>query len=68
MPVTNDEIEREIFQLGPHKALGPDGIPAFFYHEYWDIVKQDILNSIQAFFHSCSLLKSLNQTFLTLIT
>ena len=67
MPVTNDEIEREIFQLGPYKAPGPDGIPTFLYHEYWDIVKQDILNSVQAFFHSGSLLKSLNQTFLTLI-
>lgn len=30
-PITNDEIEFTVFQLGPHKAPGPDGIPAFFY-------------------------------------
>ena len=31
------------------------------------MVKQDILNSTQAFFHSGSLLKALNKTFITLI-
>ena len=30
-PVTSWEIEDTIFQLGPHKASGPDGIPAFFF-------------------------------------
>lgn len=33
MPITDDEIERAVFQLGPHKVSGLDGIPAFFYHE-----------------------------------
>ena len=66
-PVTDSEIERAVHQLSPHKAPGPDVIPALFYQEFWSIVKQDILNSTHAFFHSSSLLKSLNQTFLTLI-
>ena len=56
-----------VFQLGAHKALGPYGIPDFFFQEYWAMVKQDILNSNQAFFHSGSLLKALNKTFITLI-
>lgn len=30
-PLTNEEIECIVFQLGPHKAPGPDGILAFFY-------------------------------------
>ena len=30
-PVTNEEIEMAIFQLGPQKSPGLDGIPAFFY-------------------------------------
>ena len=66
-PISNDEIEMVVFQLGAHKALGPVGIPTFFFQEYWAMVKQDILNSTQAFFHSGSLLKALNKTFITLI-
>ena len=66
-PLTDLEIELAIFQLGPHKSPGLDGIPAFFYQEYWSIVKQDILNSAHAFFHSGSMLKALNKTFITLI-
>ena len=38
-PVTDSEIERAIHQLSPHKAPGPDGIPALFYQEFWSIVK-----------------------------
>lgn len=32
-PVTDDEIEWVVFQLGPQKSSGPDGIPTFFYQE-----------------------------------
>ena len=66
-PVTIKEIEDTVFQLGSHKAPGPDGILAFFYHEYWSIVKFDNFNTVLAFFHSRSLLKSLNATYITLI-
>lgn len=65
-PVTNKEIEATVFLLGLHKAPGPDGIPTFFYHEYWSTVKFDIFNTIHAFFHSRSLLKALNHTFFLL--
>lgn len=66
-PFTDAEIELAVFQLGSHKSPGPDGILAFFYQEYWNIVKEDILDSIHAFFHSGTLLKSLNKTFITLV-
>ena len=66
-PVSYSEIESTIFQLGSHKAPGLDGIPAFFYQDYWDTVKFDVFSTVQAFFHSGSLLKSFNHTFITLI-
>lgn len=66
-PVTLAEIETTIFQIRPYKAPGPDGILAFFYQEYWDIMKHDIFNTVLAFFHSGSWLKTLNQTFIILI-
>ena len=53
--------------MGPYKGPGPDGIPGFFFQQFWDIVKMDVCDAIQAFFHSGSLLKALNQTFIMLI-
>ena len=50
-PMTNAKIEWVVHQLGPHKALGPDGIPAFFHQYFWSIVRQDIISSTHAFFH-----------------
>lgn len=66
-PITNEEIEHIVFQLGPHKVPGSDGILAFIYQEYWSIVRPNILNTIHAFFHSGSILKTLNHTCITLI-
>ena len=66
-PITDAKIELVVFQLGSNKSPGPDGIPTFFYQEYWNIVKQDILGTLHAFFHSGTLLKSLNKTFITLV-
>ena len=66
-PVSNEKIEMAIFQLGPQKSPGLDGIPAFFYQDLWSIVRQDIFNYVHALFHSGTLLKSLNQTYITFI-
>ena len=56
-----------MFQLGAHKAPGPDGIPAFFFQAFWDIVKEDVTRAVQAFFHSGSLFKPLNHSYIVLI-
>ena len=66
-PITNLEIENTVFQLGPQKTLGLDGLPAFFFQQYWEIVKTDVFNTIHAFFHYESLFKLINHTFITLI-
>ena len=66
-PISYFEIECAVFQIGAHKALGPDGIPAFFFHVFWDIVKEDVTRVVQAFFHSSSLFKSLNHSYIVLI-
>ena len=66
-PITSIEIDDVVFQLEPHKAPGLDGIPTFFFQEYWSTVKTDIINTVQAFFHLGSLFKPLNHTYITLI-
>ena len=65
--ISNMEVEDKGFQLGPYKALGPNDIPAFFFHEFQPIVKADVINTVQAFFHPGSLFKPFNHTFITLI-
>ena len=45
-PITIDEIKTAIFQIKPGKSPGLDGIPAEFYQEYWNIVK-DIYKQTQ---------------------
>ena len=66
-PITLVEIENTVFQLGSHKAPGPDGLPAFFFQKFWSFVKMDVINTVQAFFHSGFLFKPLNHTFITII-
>lgn len=65
-PVQNDEIIQALFQIGPFKALGPDGLPAAFYQRYWRVVQPDMLATVHSFFHSDLILKYLNHSFLTL--
>ena len=66
-PISDFEIECAVFQLGAHKAPGPDGIPTFFFHAFWDIVKEDVTRSVQAIFHLVSLFKPLNHSYIVLI-
>lgn len=58
--VTDEEIEWAVYQLNPQKSPESDGIPAFFYQEFWSLIRQDVLNYVHAFLHSGTLLKSLN--------
>ena len=42
-PFTEDEVRQAIFQMKHNKAPGPDGFPAEFYQNFWDIIKSDLL-------------------------
>lgn len=53
--------------IGAMKAPGPDGLTALFYHTYWDIVKEDVVKSVQHFFSTGFLLKEMNHTHIVLI-
>lgn len=34
-----EKVEEAFFQMHPTKALGPDGTPAYFYQQLWDLVR-----------------------------
>ena len=46
--LTDDEIEKAVFQQSKNKSPGLDGIPAEFYHEYWHLIKPLYLAFIRA--------------------
>lgn len=53
--------------MHPCKAPGPDGLPAFFFKQYWPIVADQVCNAVQIFFVHGQMLKELNNTFIVLI-
>lgn len=61
------EVQQAITQMAPLKALGPDGMPPFFYQHYWDLIGDDITLSILNFLNTASLPEHLNHIFITLI-
>ena len=42
-PFTEKEIRDAIFDMDHNKAPGPDGFPAEFYQQFWDIIKGDLM-------------------------
>ena len=61
------EIYQAISQLGPNKALGPDGMTGLFYKTYWPIVKVSVITFVQSCFQGGFLLKDINHTNIALI-
>jgi hypothetical protein len=37
-PYTKEEVKTVVFQMNHNKALGPDGFPAEFYQNFWDVM------------------------------
>ena len=49
------------------KAPGPNGMPPLFFQTYWTDVSMDVTHAVLSCLNSCSILKSINHTFITLI-
>ena len=47
---TAEEVKVALFQMGPIKAPGPDGMNAFFYKNFWHIVGDDVVFAVLDFF------------------
>ena len=61
------EIKAAAFSISAHKAPGPDGFSASFYHAYWRIIGADLSRDIRCFFESNSLHIRQNETHIRLI-
>jgi AAA+ ATPase superfamily predicted ATPase len=39
---TEEEVRNAVFQMEHNKAPGPDGFPADFYQNFWEVIKPDL--------------------------
>ncbi|XP_026428931.1 uncharacterized protein LOC113324862 [Papaver somniferum] len=62
-----DDIRKIVFQMQPWTSPGPDGYQPGFYQEMWDVVGEDTVKVVQAFFHSKHLFKQMNHSIISLI-
>jgi hypothetical protein len=66
-PFSLDEIYKVVSDLKHNSAPGPDGLPAEFFHNFWDIIKKDIWYLCDDFCKVNLDIKRLNYGVITLI-
>ncbi|XP_075668611.1 uncharacterized protein LOC142638468 [Castanea sativa] len=64
---TTKEVKVALFQMGPTKALGPDGMNAHFYQKYWHTVGDSVVSAVLNFFNNGNMLPNINHTNIVLI-
>ena len=64
---SREEIKAALFQMGPTKALGPDGMNALFYQKFWHIVGNDVITAMLDFLNTSNMRSKINFTHIVLI-
>nr|XP_027124015.1 uncharacterized protein LOC113740676 [Coffea arabica] len=65
--VIEKEIKIAVFSMHPNESPGPDGMSPVFFQRFWNIIKVDVVDTIQGFLHTGFLSKAINETLVTLI-
>lgn len=65
--VTLAEIQNIVKNINPYKTPGPNGIQVIFYHNYWNIVGDEVCRFVKNCFLDESVPKEINRTLIALI-
>ena len=56
------EVVQAVHSMHPTKTPGPNGMSAIFYQKYWDVIGNDIINTVLNVLNSNASVAPLNQT------
>ncbi|KAL0383242.1 UNVERIFIED_CONTAM: hypothetical protein Scaly_0611500, partial [Sesamum calycinum] len=59
--------EMDIFSIDPDSVASPDGFGAVFFHTCWEIVFEDVFDTVIKFFHGVEMSKGFTATTISLI-
>jgi hypothetical protein len=66
-PFSIEEIKMVVFSLKHNSAPGPDGFPAEFFQDFWDLIHIDLWNLFKDFYDGVLDIKRLNFGLVTLL-
>jgi len=65
--VTDEEVKASLWSMKANKALGPDGLHAGFFQQFWPTVGESVCREVKHIFVSRKMLEYLNRTNIVLI-
>lgn len=65
--LTIEEVRNFIIQMKGNASSGPDGLPTFFYHHYWEIVDPIVTNLVLGILNNNGDIDNINKTYICFI-
>jgi hypothetical protein len=68
LPFTEDEVQATMRDMPSDRAPGPDGLTGTFYKSAWSVIKNDVVDALNAvFFGDNRMFHKLNNAFVVLL-